>query len=110
MRAACNKRTTAPVRVNSTTAAGRHSRAPVSEQAAAQAATQVNRVVVDELSTSDSITATQTDVRPSAKSADIPAVYGGVSRTMTDSSVETVSDSDGHENDDDVNVENIVIV
>ena len=107
MRAACNKRTTAPVRVNSTTAAGRHSRAPVSEQAAAQAATQVNRVVVDELSTSDSITATQTDVRPSAKSADIPAVYGGVSRTMTDSGVETVSD--GHD-DDDVNVENIVIV
>jgi len=61
--------------------------------------------VVDELSASDSITAIQTDDRPSVKSADIPAVYGGVSRTMTDRGVETVSDG---QDDDDVNVENIL--
>jgi len=104
LRAACNKRMDAQVRINSTTAAGRHSHAPVSERAATQVT--VNKVVIDELSAHDCIAATQTDDDwPSAKSAAISAEFDGVFRPMTDCSVDTMSND---RDDDDVNVENIL--
>jgi len=104
LRATCNKREGAPVRVNSTTAACHHSHSLDDEQAATQVT--VNRVVVDEFSARGYTVGTQTEDRPSAKSADISADCDGVSRPMTDtdSSVDIMSDDD----DDDVNVENIL--
>jgi len=70
----------------------------------------VNRVVVDELSARGYTVGKQTEDRPSAKSADISADCDGASRPMTDTDSSVDIMSGVHDDDDDVNVENILLM